>query len=85
MGSWNAVYELTPSDAAGNAARGETLALDSSGNFVDVHGRLVALLGVKNLLVVDTPDALLIADRRRAQDVNALVKMLEKAGRNDLL
>jgi mannose-1-phosphate guanylyltransferase len=85
VGSWNAVYELTARDAAGNAVRGETLALDSSGNFVDVHGRFVALLGVKNLLVVDTPDALLIADRHRAQDVSALVKMLEKAGRNDLL
>jgi len=85
VGSWNAVYELTSRDAVGNAARGETLTLDSTGNFVDVHGRLVALLGVKNLLVVDTPDALLIADRHRAQDVSALVKLLEKAGRNDLL
>jgi hypothetical protein len=58
---------------------------DSSGNYVDAHGRLVALLGVKDLIVVDTPDALLIADRHRAQEVSALVKMLEKAGREDLL
>ena len=85
VGSWNAVYELTPGDAAGNAARGEALALDSSGNFVDVRGRLVALLGVKNLLVVDTLDALLVADRHRAQDVSSIVKLLEKAGRDDLL
>jgi len=85
VGSWNAVYELMERDASGNAVRGETLLDDSSGNYVDVHGRLVALLGVKDLVVVDTPDALLIADRHRAQDVGVLVKLLEKAGREDLL
>ena len=47
--------------------------------------KLVALLGVKDLIVVDTPDALLIADRSRAQQVGDLVKRLEKAGRDDLL
>jgi len=85
VGSWNAVYELTARDASGNAALGETLLHESSGNYVDVRGRLVALLGVNDLVVVDTPDALLIADRRRAQDVGLLVRMLEKAGREDLL
>ncbi|MGA3026691.1 MAG: mannose-1-phosphate guanylyltransferase [Bryobacteraceae bacterium] len=85
VGSWDAVYELMAHDASGNAARGETLLSGSSGNYVDASGRLVALLGVKDLVVVDTPDALLIADRRRAQDVGALVKLLETAGREDLL
>ncbi len=85
VGSWDAVYELLARDSAGNATRGETLLDDSSGNYVDASGRLVALLGVKNLVVVDTPDALLIADRGRAQDVGTLVKLLEKAGREDLL
>jgi len=85
VGSWNAVYELAAPDAQGNACRGEALALESSGNFVDVQGRLVALLGVRNLLVVETADAILIADRHRAQDVSTIVKMLEKAGRDDLL
>jgi hypothetical protein len=46
---------------------------------------LVALLGVNNLVVVDTPDALLIADRNRAQDVGAIVKALEQRRRDDLL
>jgi mannose-1-phosphate guanylyltransferase len=85
VGSWDAVYELMARDASANAARGEVLLHDSSGNYVDAHGRLVALLGVKDLIVVDTPDALLIADRRRAQEVSTLVKMLEKADREDLL
>ena len=46
---------------------------------------MVALLGVKDLIIVDTPDALLVADRHRAQEVGELVKVLEKQRRNDLL
>ncbi len=85
VGSWNAVYELLDRDAGGNAARSETLMHDSSGNYVDAHGKLVALLGVRDLVIVDTPDALLIADRARAQDVGELVKLLEKSGKHELL
>jgi mannose-1-phosphate guanylyltransferase len=85
VGSWNAVYELLGRDAHGNAIPSDTLVEDSSGMYVDAKGKLVALLGVKDLIVVDTPDALLIADRRRAQEVGDLVKRLEKSGRHDLL
>ena len=56
-----------------------------SGCYVDAAGKLVALLGVKDLVVVDTPDALLIADRNRAQDVSQIVKALESRRREDLL
>ena len=85
VGSWNAVYELLPRDSDGNAALTDTLVEGSSGCYVDAKGKLVALLGVKNLVVVDTPDALLIADRDRAQDVSKLVKALEARKRKDLL
>ncbi|HLH43724.1 MAG TPA: mannose-1-phosphate guanylyltransferase [Bryobacteraceae bacterium] len=85
VGSWNAVYELHRRDPNGNALRGDSLIHDSTGVYVDSDGKLVALLGVKDLIVVDTPDALLIADRRRAQQVGDLVKRLETAGRHDLL
>ncbi len=85
VGSWNAVYELLARDADGNVFRGEALAQASSGNYVDAEGKLVALLGVKDLIVVDTPDALLIADRSRAQEVGDLVKKLEQQKREDLL
>ena len=47
--------------------------------------KLVALLGVDDLIVIDTPDAILVADRKRAQQVGDLVKLLEKRGREDLL
>jgi mannose-1-phosphate guanylyltransferase len=85
VGSWNAVYELQKRDAQGNALRSDSIIEASTGNYVDAEGKLVALLGVKDLIVVDTPDALLIADRRRAQEVGEIVRRLEKAGREDLL
>ena len=85
VGSWNAVYELLPRDRNGNAITPDLLVEASTGNYVHAKGKLVALLGVKDLVVVDTPDALLIADRHRAQDVGALVKALEKRNREDLL
>jgi len=85
VGSWNAVYDLHARDRAGNALRTHTLIEESTGNYVDAGKKLVALLGVKDLIVVDTPDALLIADRGRAQQVGDLVKLLEKAGHHHLL
>ena len=85
VGSWHAVYELHQRDAHGNACRADVLIESSSGNYVDAEKKLVALLGVKDLIVVDTPDALLVADRSRAQQVGELVKQLEKAGRHHLL
>ena len=85
VGSWNAVYELQKRDAQGNAMRADALAEDSTGNYVDAEGKLVALLGVKDLIVVDTPDALLIAGRSHAQQVGELVNRLEKSGREELL
>ncbi len=84
VGSWNAVYELERRDAAGNVLRADALAEASSGNYVHAE-KFVALIGVKDLIVVDTPDALLIADRARAQQVGEIVKRLEKSGRQDLL
>ena len=84
VGSWNAVYELHGRDGRGNAVRGSALIEDSSGNFVDAK-KLVALLGVHDLVVVDTPDALLVADRKKAQQVGDLVKVLEKGGHHHLL
>ncbi|HEY3823902.1 MAG TPA: sugar phosphate nucleotidyltransferase [Bryobacteraceae bacterium] len=85
VGSWNAVYELLPRDSNANAARSELLCAESTGNYIDCGSKLVALLGVKDLIVVDTPDALLVADRSRAQQVGDIVKLLEKNKREELL
>jgi mannose-1-phosphate guanylyltransferase len=85
VGSWNAVYELVARDRDGNAARSVVISAESTGNYVDAGNKLVALLGANNLIVVDTPDALLIADRERAQKVGDIVKLLEQNRRKDLL
>ncbi len=84
VGSWDAVYELLPRDESRNAGA-DLLVRDAAGNFVQAGKKLVALLGVDDLIVIDTPDALLVADRKRAQQVGDLVKMLEKRGRDELL
>lgn len=85
VGSWNAVYDLLPHDREGNVARSEALFHHSAGSYVDAPGKLVALVGVEDLIVVETEDALLVARRNRAQDVGEVVKILEKKGRDDLL
>jgi mannose-1-phosphate guanylyltransferase len=85
VGSWNAVYELLPRDADGNVTAPSSICLDAHNNFVDARGKVVALLGVRDLIVVDTPDALLVASRDDAQRVGEIVKALEKLERHDLL
>ena len=85
VGSWEAVYEMLPHDASNNAARSQLVCSDATGNYVDCGKKLVALLGVKDLIIVDTPDALLVASRARAQQVGGIVKLLEANGREDLL
>jgi len=85
VGSWNAVYELLPRDKSGNTTGRDLLCFDAQHNFVDAGGKLVALLGVENLIVVDTADALLVASRDRAQQVGDIVKAIEKLKRDELL
>jgi len=85
VGSWHAVHALLPKDKRGNASRSELLITKSSGNYVDCGKKIVALIGVKDLIIVDTPDAILVADRKRAQQVGDIVKLLEEQRRHELL
>ena len=85
VGSWNAVYELLAKAQGDNVTRGESVAIDSQGNYVDAGKKIVALVGVQDLVIVDTPDALLITSRGQSQKVGEMVKLLEKLRRDDLL
>jgi mannose-1-phosphate guanylyltransferase len=85
LGSWDALWETAAKDAAGNAFRGEVIALDSAGSLVHCPERLVALVGVRDLLVVETPDALLICRRGRSQEVRRIVDTLAEKGLTDHL
>jgi len=79
IGSWNAIGALTPPDASGNRVIGQAVLVDTENSFVQSETRLVATVGVKNLVIVDTPDAVLVADRDRAQDVKKVVQQLKLA------
>lgn len=83
VGSWDAVWSALPQDEAGNVARGDVVLRNSSGTYVHSEGRLVACIGARDLIVVETADAVLVADRHRAQDVKAVVGQLKKRGASE--
>ncbi len=85
VGSWDALYNLLPKDGQDNVARSPVIFEEANGAYVDAPGKLVALINVQDLVVVDTPDALLICSRKDTQKVSALVKALEKEGLDALL
>ena len=80
IGSWNALGDLIPQDANGNSLEGETYLHDVTNTFIQASGRLIAAVGVDNLIVIDTPDALLVAHKDRSQDVKQIVGQLKKVG-----
>src|SRR5215469_7305012 len=81
IGSWDAVLEVAACDERGNAASGPVLAVDAKRCIVRAEGRLTAVLGVADLIVVTTPDAVLVLPRARAEDVKALVAEIQRRGR----
>jgi mannose-1-phosphate guanylyltransferase / mannose-6-phosphate isomerase len=83
LGAWDAVWEVSPKDAAGNATHGDALLSDSRNVLVHATSRLVGVVGLDNVIVVETPDAVLVADRSRSQDVKAIVGQLHGAGRSE--
>lgn len=82
VGSWDALLDVQPADASGNVIRGDVLTEDVSGSLIYSESRLVAALGIRNHVIVETADAVLVADRARTQDVKRLVERL-KAQRRD--
>ena len=80
IGSWLTLRQLLPSDAQGNQVRGEAILHEVNNCYIDSPDRLVGAVGVHDLIVVDTPDALLIADAQRSQDVKHIVTELKRRG-----
>lgn len=87
MGSWEAAYDLSDKDAKMNAYKAEVISFKSKGCFVqsDDPKKVIAMVNVKNLVVVDTGDALLVCNRKKTQNVKQIVSELKKQGRKDLL
>jgi mannose-1-phosphate guanylyltransferase/mannose-6-phosphate isomerase len=76
LGAWEAVWQVAPKDAQGNASVGDAIVKDSSNTLVHASSRLVSLVGVHDLVVVETADAVMVASRERSQDVKLIVNQL---------
>ncbi len=83
LGSWEAFYEAAPHDGDGNVRVGDVFAEATENCYLHATNRLVATLGVSDLVVVETADSVLVADRRRTQDVKKVVEALRKRGRGE--
>jgi mannose-1-phosphate guanylyltransferase / mannose-6-phosphate isomerase len=82
-GSWDSLWDVAPRDHAGNHVRGEVLLEDATGCYVRSDKGLVAVVAARDLVIVNTSDALLVADRHRAPEVSAIVARLRQSGRKE--
>jgi mannose-1-phosphate guanylyltransferase/mannose-6-phosphate isomerase len=81
IGSWDALFDITPPDAAGNVVQGLAVTMDTTGCVLHSDGQLIAAVGVKDLVVVSTSDAVMVVPRARSQEVKELVAKLKAAKR----
>ncbi len=83
LGSWDAVWSALPRDDKGNSHKGDVLVVDCRNTLVNATNRLVSLVGVQDLIVIETPDAVLVTNRDRCQDVKYIVEQLKTAKREE--
>ena len=83
VGSWSSLWDASVHDADGNAVHSDAVLIDTQNTYIHSERSLVATLGVSDLVIVDTPDALLVADRSRSQEVGAIVQRLKLGGRRE--
>ena len=83
VGSWSALWDVADKDAQNNYIHGEVLVEDVKNSYLRSQDRLLAAVGVDNLVIVETPDAVMVADKNRVQDVKAIVNKLKAAGRDE--
>jgi len=83
VGSWAALWDLSEHDRNGNAVKGDAVLEDTSNCYVHTERAIVSTLGVEDLIIVDTPDALLVADKARSEDVGQIVAKLKSSGRSE--
>jgi mannose-1-phosphate guanylyltransferase len=88
VGSWESMFDALEADAEGNVVmQGTPLTIDTQGTLIcgDTEGRLIVTIGVKDLVIVDTGNALLVCDRKESQKVRDVVRRLNESGREDFL
>jgi mannose-1-phosphate guanylyltransferase / mannose-6-phosphate isomerase len=84
IGSWSALWDIQSRDHEGNVIVGDVECLDTQGSYLRTDGRLLVSLGLRDAVVVSTPDAVLVADKRRSQDIKAIVEGLRGRGRREV-
>ena len=85
VGSWSSLWEITERDGQGNALKGDVCAIDANGNLVFAEHRFVAVVGCEDLVIVETPDAVMVTPRSRAQDVKKITAWLKDRDREERL
>lgn len=83
VGAWSALWDLREQDDAGNVLEGDAFVHEAGNNLLMAHHRMVAAVGVNNLIVVETPDAVLVANKAAAQDVKAVTQFLQREHRSE--
>jgi mannose-1-phosphate guanylyltransferase/mannose-6-phosphate isomerase len=84
IGAWSALWDIGSKDASGNVLQGDVQAIDMADSLVVAQDRLVACVGLRDAVIVETPDAVLVAHRDRIESVKELVSKLKKAGRSEV-
>jgi mannose-1-phosphate guanylyltransferase / mannose-6-phosphate isomerase len=83
LGAWEALWTAMPKDAQGNATHGDAIMVGSENSMVYATNRLVATVGLKDIVVIETADSVLVAERGRSQEVKAVVEQLKQSGRSE--
>ena len=83
VGSWSSLWDIAPRDDKGNYIHGEAVLEDTNGCYVHSEKSIISTIGVRDLVIVDTPDALLVADKSRTQDVSKIVARLKLSNRKE--
>ena len=85
VGSWDAIYEVLDKDADGNAVKGDAITIDCKDNLIFGQSRLIAGIGLKDVMVIETEDVILVAQKGESQKVKALVEILKQRGRKEAI
>lgn len=83
VGSWSALWDIQPKDEQGNVIQGDVITINSQNNYIHSESRLVSLLGVDDLVVIETKDALLVAKKSQVQDIKKIVETLKQQDRTE--
>ena len=83
VGSWSALWEVSTKDANGNTTKGDVMALDSKNCYIQSDSKLIAAVGLEGIVIVESDDAIMVADKKHVQDVKTVVAQLKEQGRSE--